>query len=166
MRSMTIFSLAMVMLSGCGRHEPAVTLGAQALPGYHVLAGSATVIPGGDIAYAVTANGQGGYQLSFIDTQGSPSRFDATISTDGLFDPRQTVGLTGAESVQLVGGNTIAVSGVPGATLEGVSFVSSSDPIYVDGRIDGSRGVAIYFTGAHTGAIEISSFNPVAFTSP
>ena len=100
---------------------------------------------------------------------GSPARFDATISTDVGFDNAQFAGLTGAETISPPPGqigNAFQVAGIPGATLEGVSFVSKTDPIYLDAQIEGSRGVNIYFTGAHTGALETSSFNPVAFTSP
>ena len=42
-----------------------------------------------------------------------------------------------------------------------------ADPIYLDLAVDGSRAnFGIFFTGAVSGSVRESSFNPVAFTSP
>jgi len=155
-----------VALGGCGIHEPSVILGAAAVPGYHVRQNAGTEIPAGDIGYLVTANGRGGFTVAFVDTAGSPARFTGSISTDQSFDPNQTFKLNGAESVIATSANRIDFSGVPGATVEGVTLVAQSDPIYLDAQIEGSRQVAIFFTGAHSGVVETSFYNPAAFTSP
>ncbi|HZS40633.1 MAG TPA: hypothetical protein VFF06_27560 [Polyangia bacterium] len=159
-------ALAATALAGCGRHEPSVILGASQVPGYHLLANVGTEIPAGDIGYLVTANGQGGYRVAFVDTEGSAARFSGSITTDVAFDPTQTFKINGAESVVATSTNRIDFAGVPGATVEGVDCVAQTDPIYIDVQLEGSRGVNIYFTGAHSGIIETSFYNPVAFTSP
>jgi hypothetical protein len=144
--------------------EPAVSFPTGT--GYHVLAGGSAELPSGDIGYLVTANGQGGYRVVWSDTLNSPAHFSGTVSTDGTFDPAQTHGFSGAESLTYTGANQIAFSSVPGQNLDGIDLVSSTDPIYLDARIDGSEVVNIYFTGATTRALVNSVYNPVAFTSP
>src|SRR5690242_4404308 len=49
--------------------EPMASLGPQGYPGYHVLAGASTSLPAGAIGYLVTANGQGGYRVTWTDTE-------------------------------------------------------------------------------------------------
>ncbi len=168
--------IAAVAAAGCGDHhdhgfanEPSAPIGARGEPGYHVAAGAFAEIPGGDIGYLVTANGQGGYRLVWTDTAGSPAVFSGTVATDGTFDPNQLVNLNpgGNARVLLNGPSEIDFDSIPGATLDGVDFVTSTEPIYVDALIDGSRvDVGIFFTGAITGALNVSGFDPVAFTSP
>jgi hypothetical protein len=147
--------------------DPVLSLGAQGLTGYRVLAGANTSIPGGDIGYLITANGQGGYSLYWIDTAGSPAGFQGTVSTDNAFDPNKTIAYSGNENVSFTAANRIDFSGVPGATLEGIEFVAQTDPIYFDLLVDGNHsGFGIYFTGAVSGSLVDSAYNPVAFTSP
>lgn len=147
--------------------EPTASLGPTAYPGYRVLANGSASIPGGDIGYLVTANGQGGYRVAWTDTLNSPARFSGTITVDGTFDTRQTNGLSGAESLTYTAANQLAFDSVPGSNLDGIDLVSSTDPIYLDALIDGSHvGVNIYFTGAHTAQLVNSAYDPVAFTSP
>ena len=160
------------VVSGChvtvqDNSEPAVALGNRGLTGYHVLAGADTAIPDGDIGYLVTANGQGGYRLTFIDTAGSPAVFEGTITTDVAFDPNSTTKYSGAENVTFTANDRIDFSGVPGASIEGVDFVAQTDPIYIDVTVDGShQGFGIFFTGARTSLVQEAAFDPVAFTSP
>jgi hypothetical protein len=147
--------------------EPTLSLGPSAYPGYRVLANSSASIPGGDLGYLVTANGQGGYRVVWTDTLNSSARFSGTITVDGTFDSRQTQGFSGAENLTYLASNQISFDSVPGANVDGIDLVSSSDPIYLDGQIDGSHvGVNIYFTGAHTASLVNSAYDPVAFTSP
>jgi hypothetical protein len=161
--------LFLFVVSGChvqDNSEPAVALGNRGLTGYHVRAGADTAIPDGDIGYLITANGQGGYRLTFIDTAGSAAVFQGTITTDNAFDPNGTQKFSGAEDVTFTAGDRIDFSGVPGASIEGVDF-SSPDPIYIDVTVDGShQGFGIFFTGARSGLVQEASFDPVAFTSP
>jgi hypothetical protein len=167
-------AIAALLAAGCVVHtnggpqnEPVVTLGAQSAPGYHIAQGASTAIPGGDIGYAVTANGGGGYRVVFTDTVGSPASFTGTITCDGTFDVNQTQAFGPNTAAQVTAANRIDFSGVPGANVDGIDTVSSTDPIYLTAQIDGSTvGVAIYFTGATTGTVQLSALDPVAFTSP
>jgi hypothetical protein len=143
-------------------------LGAQQLLGYHVAANAAAVLPADERGFVVTANGAGGYRVSWSDLFGSASEFSGTVSTDGSFDPLQLHGLTGAEDISLSQDNaTVTFSSTPGTSLDGIDLVSSTDPIYVDARVDGiNDGFLVYFTGAQSGAQLSSAYNSVAFTSP
>jgi hypothetical protein len=138
------------------------------MPGYHVLAGASSELPAGDIGFVVTANGQGGYRLTWSDTAGSAAHFSGSITCDTTFDPSQLRGYSGYENVGLSSDNTtITFDSVPGANLDGVDLVSNSDPIYLDLLVDGSHnGFNIYFTGAESSLLLTSSYDPVAFTSP
>ncbi len=167
---MRLSFLALLLAAGCHPSpgsEPVVVLGARGLSGYHVLAGANTAIPGGDIGYLVTANGQGGYALYWTDTAGSPAVFTGTVTTDRGFDPNGTTKVDGSENVVFTAVDRIDFSGVPGSGLQGIQFVSQTDPVYFDLLVDQShQSFGIYFTGAHSGLVEDSFYNPVAFTSP
>jgi hypothetical protein len=61
----------------------------------------------------------------------------------------------------------IDFSGTPGASVQGVQFVSLTDPVYFDLTVEQShQGFGIYFTGARSRLVQDSFYNPVAFTSP
>ena len=62
-------------------------------------------------------------------------------------------------------GSALDFSSVPQSAPDGVDLVPSTDPIYVDLRIDGAPA-PIFFTGAETSRLRQSGYNPVAFTSP
>ncbi len=143
-------------------------LGAQAMLGYHVAANASAALPDGDLGYVVTANGQGGYRVSWSDTLGSAAHFTGVITTDGTFDPNQLSGLSGYENITISSDlSTITFDSTPGTALDGVDLVSSTDPIYLDLSVDGSRtGFSIYVTGAQSGGQLSSAYDPVAFTSP
>jgi hypothetical protein len=143
-------------------------LGLAQVLGYRVAANSSAVLPSGDLGYVITADGVGGYRVVWSDTYGSAAVFSGSITTDGSFDFSQLRGYSGAEDITLsADGGTITFSSVPGANLDGVDLVSSTDPIYVDLRVDGARsGFGIYFTGGESFAQLSSDYNPVAFTSP
>jgi hypothetical protein len=166
---MRLSFLALVIFAGCHGPdgEPSFVLGARGLTGYHVLAGAQTSIPGGDIGFLVTANGQGGYALYWTDTAGSPAVFTGNVTTDRGFDPNSTTKVSGSEDVTFTAIDRIDFSGVPGSALEGIQFVSQTDPVYFDLTVDGShQGFGIFFTGARSGLVQDSLFDPVAFTSP
>jgi hypothetical protein len=143
-------------------------MGLQGMLGYHVRAGAAAALPDGDLGYVVTANGQGGYRVTWTDTWGSAARFSGTITTDGYFDPSQLQHFSGGEHLYLSDDlRTVYFDSVPGTVLDGVDVVSSTDPIYLDAAVDGSRsGFGLYFTGADTGQVLAAQYNPLAFTSP
>lgn len=153
------------------QNEPLVQLGPQNYPGYHVLANANATLPGGDLGYIVTANGQGGYRVTWTDTNGSAAHFSGTITVDGVIDsnPQNTHGFSGNENLTFTGENQISFDSVPGTGVDGVDLVSSTDPIYLSASIDGYTDpgqVHIYFVGATTQLNNVSSVDPVAFTSP
>ncbi len=143
-------------------------LGAAAMLGYRVLPNASAELPAGDLGFVVTANGQGGYRVTWSDTYGSAANFQGVITTDGYFDVNQVRGYSGAESIYVSSdARSISFSSTPGANVDGVDLVSSTDPIYVDLTVDGARsGFGIYFTGGESGGQLNSAYNPVAFTSP
>ena len=64
--------VTLALVGGCSHREPVYTLGAQHLPGYHVQASmTGFFFPPGDIGFAVTANGGGGYTVQFTDQANS-----------------------------------------------------------------------------------------------
>jgi hypothetical protein len=157
---------ATVVLAGCGDPDRSVPLGARRMLGYHVRAGAASEVPAGDIGYLVTANGLGGYRLAWVAFAGSTHVFSGRIESDSTFDPRSIVGYSGREQITLTADNlAIDFSSVPDAAADGVDFVPTVDPIYVDLRVDGVPA-NVYFTGAETSRLYLSAYNPVAFTSP
>ncbi len=143
-------------------------LGAAQLVGYRVESNASAELPAGDLGFVITANGQGGYRVTWSDTYGSAASFTGSVTTDGYFDSSQVHGYSGAEDIQVSADEgTISFSSVPGSYVDGVDLVSSTDPIYLDLRVDGEHtGFGIYFTGAESGAQLSSDYNPVAFTSP
>ena len=134
-------------------------------PGYRVAANASVTMPDGDLGFLVTANGAGGYRVAWTDTQGTPALFSGTLTTDGSFDYSQ-LGVVGAPSVEETASNRIDFSSRPGAAIDGIDLVSSSDPIYltayVDGRMD---GFSIYFDDPAAGP-SVSNYDPVSFSSP
>jgi hypothetical protein len=165
MRIIPLFAL--LTLLGCGPVPDAPQhLGLRAVAGYHVRANAAAAIPGNDIGYAITANGSGGYRIAWAAFAGSGSTFSGSITSDGTFDPNQTAGLSGRETITLTSDfREIDFSSVPSDQAEGVDLVPSADPIYVDLLIDGAVA-HVYFTGRDSGRLLLSSYDPVAFTSP
>lgn len=184
---MTVFALGFVATGCIVEHDPVPydpgpapapapapaldspeAMGALGMPGYHVLANGSVGLPDGDLGYMVTANGQGGYRITWTDTLGSAAHFSGTITSDAQFYPSSVVGYSGAEYITLSSdARTITFDSTPGTYVDGVDLVSATDPIYLDLQVDGARaGFSIYFTGADTGAQLTSAYDPVAFTSP
>ena len=153
---------------GGGLVDQAHPLGAQGMPGYRVRANAASELPANDRGFIVTANGNGGYRVTWSDFSGSTSQFSGTISTDGQFDPTQLLPFSGNENLTLARDNSsFTFESTPGGALDGVDMVSSTDPIYLDAMVDGSHvGFGIFFTGAESSLLQSSDFDPVAFTSP
>ncbi len=171
MKSLLACAPLALLVAGCGHPvEHSGPLGLLGLPGYHVRAGASTQIPTNDVGFAVTANGRGGFGVGFASFQGAPQTFTVTLTCDSTFDPQQTTSVSGYETVTISADNrTIQVSGVPGdlplGGPEGIEVVPLTDPMYLTADIDGAAA-HIYFTGAETGLVVISAYDPVAFTSP
>lgn len=157
----------LLLLFGCGSPaDSAHHLGRVGLLGYHVAAGAASEVPASDEGFVVTANGQGGYRVAWVSFAGNQRVFSAHITCDTTFDPTSVAGFSGREQITLAADATaIDAQSVVDGNPDGVDFVSQTDPIYVDLRIDGGPA-HVYFTGADTGRLLLSSFDPVAFTSP
>ncbi len=133
-------------------------------PQVNVYPGLSTSIPAGDIGYLVTANGQGGYRLAWTDTLNSPACFSGIITVQGTVS--QVSGLSGQETLQQSGANQLRFASAPGANVDGIDFVASTDPAYFDLFLDGSLSVNIYYTDTATQQVTTAPANPVAFTSP
>jgi hypothetical protein len=166
----TVPLLATLFTVGCARQHDApdspVPLGVRGELGYHVRAGAASEVPGDEVGFVVTANGQGGYRIAWVAVDGSISAFSGSVASDGVIDPASVTPLSGREDITLAADRrSLDFSSVPSSAPDGVDLVPSADPIYVDLRIDGAPA-QIYFTGADTSRLYLSQYNPVAFTSP
>lgn len=146
--------------------DAARPLGLQGMLGYRVESNASAELPAGDLGFVITANGQGGYRVAWVSFAGNQRVFSAHITCDTTFDPTSVAGFSGREQITLAADATaIDAQSVVDGNPDGVDFVSQTDPIYVDLRIDGGPA-HVYFTGADTGRLLLSSFDPVAFTSP
>lgn len=171
-------SLPLLALSAAGchaHHEVPVGSNAPDAPvvfpdgatGYLVAAGASAGLPALDRGFIVTVNGAGGYRVAWSDLADGDETFSGTITADAGFDPTQVAGYSGRENITLSPDNsTITFSSSPGNNLDGVDMVSNSDPIILDALVDGSRQhFDIVFTGADSGNLIFSQFDPVAFAS-
>lgn len=143
-------------------------MGFQRMLGYHVMANASSTLPSGDLGFVITANGNGGYRITWSDTLGSAAHFSGVATTDGSFDPSQVRYYSGYETIGISSdARTVTFESTPGQNVDGVDLVSTTDPIYLDVAVDRAHaGFSIYFTGAQTGSLISSSYDPVAFTSP
>jgi hypothetical protein len=168
MRRLIVGALPFILIA-CSSSPPPdrpVHLGVRGELGYHVRAGAASEVPGDQVGFVVTANGQGGYRIAWVAFDGSTSTFSGTAASDGAIDPQSIAPLSGREDITLDSdGKTLEFSSSATSAPDGVDFVPATDPIYVDLRIDGAPA-AIFFTGADTSRLYQSGYNPVAFTSP
>jgi hypothetical protein len=153
-------------LNGSGRSAPPSTT-----PGYHVFANATTSIPGGKMGFLITANGTGGYRITWTDTLGSGAYFHGSAFSDTEFE--QYSNYHGLQYLTPSGAgprglpNRLDFSSQAGSGVDGLDLVAATDPIYVDLLINGSStGVQIYFTDAQTNQVSVATVNPVAFTSP
>jgi hypothetical protein len=169
MRSLALLALPLVVAAGCSSGPPPdspVHLGARRQLGYHVRAGAASEVPGDELGFVVTANGLGGYRIAWVALAGSTRTFSGSVEADGAIDPATVAPLSGREQIVVrADGSGVDFSSVPEDSADGVDLVPSTDPIYVDLRIDGAPA-AIFFTGADTSRLVQSAYDPVAFTSP
>jgi len=167
MRLLLILPVALVAACSSGpRPDSPERLGARAMLGYHVRAGAASEVPANEVGFVVTANGLGGYRVAWVAVDGSASVFSGSVSSDGPIDPTSIATLSGREDVTLSADHReLDFSSVPGSSADGVDLVPSTDPIYVDLRIDGVPTSGIFFTGADTSRLYQSDYDPVAFTS-
>src|SRR5688500_3362416 len=123
-----LFGLVVAMAAGC--REKTVIVNSAAIPPattplVHVFATftESTVIPADAFGFVITANGQGGYTVAWTHNAGLATRFSGTLHTNGTFSQVQK--LSGAETVVNTTFSQIDFVSVPGADVDGVTFVSS-----------------------------------------
>jgi len=139
---------------GSGRARPADQTAA------HVLAGGSVTTPDGQYGFTVTANGQGGYRVAWVDPDLVGLRFHGSVFVHGSFSQISSTGMSYATA----SGERLDFESQPGAGQLGyVDFVSSTDPITVD-VLAGAQGGTIWFPDV-TGTVTMT-VTPGTFTSP
>jgi hypothetical protein len=139
---------------GSGRARPADQ------PAAHVLAGGSLTTPDGQYGFTVTANGQGGYRVAWVDPSLVGLRFHGSVFVHGSFSQISSTGMNYATA----NGERLDFESAPGAGQLGyVDFVSSTDPITVD-VLAGSQGGTIWFPD--TNGTVTMTITPATFTSP
>ncbi len=126
----------------------------------HVLAGGSVTIPDGEYGFTVTANGQGGYRVAWVDAAGVGLRFHGSVFVHGSFSQISSTGMNYATAT----GERLDFESEPGAGALGyVDFVSSTDPITVD-ALAGSQDGTLWFVDP-SGTTDTAP-TPATFTSP
>jgi hypothetical protein len=139
---------------GSGRAQPAATAP------LHVLANASINIPAGQVGFAVTADGLGGYRVAWVDTAAANRRYHGSVFDAGTFSQITTVGMRYATA----NGGRLDFESAPGAGSSGyVDFVSSVDPIVVD-ALNGKNGSALFYVD--TSGVTRGVATPATFTSP
>jgi len=139
---------------GSGRARPADQTPQNISPGASV------TVPDGQYGFTVTANGQGGYRVAWVDAAGVGLRFHGSVFVHGSFDQLSSVGMNYATAT----GERLDFESKPGAgTLGYVDFVSSTDPITVDALAGSQPGLFFFVDGNNTST---TTSTPATFTSP
>ncbi len=134
--------------------------------GFGVSPGSATQIPPGESAFAVTASGNGTFRLTWTDTNNFSTCFTGLVTSLTPFRQSDVQRFSGQESLAFNRDNQIAFASVPGDAVDGIDFFVEQDPVYIDVFADNSTAVNIYFTDSLTGLVSTTGVNPAAFSSP
>lgn len=134
--------------------------------GFGVSPGSATAIPAGESAFAVTASGNHTFRLTWTDTNNFDTCFTGLVTGLSPFLQSDVQRFSGHESLAFNRDNQIAFASVPGNAVDGIDFFVSQDPVYIDVFADNSTAVNIYFTDSLTGLVSTTGVNPAAFSSP
>jgi hypothetical protein len=138
---------------GSGRARPADRTA------LHLLANGSATVPNGQFGFTVTANGQGGYRVAWVDAAAVGLRFHGSIFVHGSFSQVSSLGMSYATAA----GERLDFESQPGAgSLGYVDFVSSTDPITVD-VLAGAQDGTLYF---NAGGIQQTAITPATFTSP
>jgi hypothetical protein len=142
---------------GSGRARPP-DQSAQATQ--HISPGASVSVPDQQYGFTVTANGQGGYRVAWVDAASVGLRFHGSVFVHGSFDQIQSVGMNYATA----SGERLDFESKPGAgTLGYVDFVSSTDPITVDALAGSQPGLFFFVDGNGTST---TTSTPATFTSP
>jgi hypothetical protein len=141
-------------LLGSGRAQPAATTAR------HILANASIDIPPGQVGFAITADGQGGYRVAWVDTAGANRRYHGSVFVAGSFSQLSSVGM----QYVMATGERLDFQSAPGAGTTGyVDFVTSVDPITVDGLVGSSDATLFYVDGS---GVARSVATPATLTSP
>jgi hypothetical protein len=139
---------------GSGRARPA-----DSTP-LHVNAGGSVTVPDGQYGFTVTANGQGGYRVAWVDATGAGLRYHGSIFIHGSYSQVSSTGMNYATA----NGERLDFESQPGAGQLGyVDFVSSSDPITVD-VLAGAQLGTLYYDDVND--VTQTILTPATFTSP
>jgi hypothetical protein len=126
----------------------------------HVLAGGSVTVPNGQYGFTVTANGQGGYRVAWVDAALVGLRFHGSIFLHGSFSGVTSTGMNYATA----NGERLDFESMPGAGQLGyVDFVASSEPITID-VLAGSQPGSLWYSDDN-GAMQTTPA-PATFTSP
>jgi hypothetical protein len=145
--------------------SPSTTLGSgRARPAdqttQHISPGAAVTVPDQQYGFTVTANGQGGYRVAWVDAAGVGLRFHGSVFVHGSFDQISSVGMNYATA----SGERLDFESKPGAgTLGYVDFVSSTDPVTVDALAGSQPGLFFFVDGNN---LSTTTSTPATFTSP
>jgi hypothetical protein len=141
-------------LLGSGRAQPAA--GAA----LHVRANASIYFPDAQTGFTVTANGNGGYRVAWVDNAGANRRYHGSVFVAGTFAQISSMGMEYA----IANGGRLDFQSAPGAGAVGyVDFVSSVDPIVVD-VLDGSRDGQLWYVGSD--GVTYTVPTAATFTSP
>jgi hypothetical protein len=122
--------------------------------------GGSVTIPDGEYGFTVTANGQGGYRVAWVDAAGVGLRFHGSVFVHGSFSQISSTGMNYATA----SGERLDFESQPGAGALGYTdFVTSTDPITVD-VLAGSQDGSLWFDDGN-GVTETAN-TPGTFTSP
>lgn len=139
---------------GSGRARPA-----DQTP-QHVQAGGSVTVPDGQYGFTVTANGQGGYRVAWVDAANAGLRYHGSVFVHGSFSQISSTGMNYATA----NGERLDFESAPGfGTLGYVDFVTSTDPITVDVLAGAQPGTLWYPDGTGT---TTATTTPGTFTSP
>jgi hypothetical protein len=137
---------------GSGRARPADSAA------LHVFAGGSVTVPNGEYGFTVTANGQGGYRVAWVDAAAVGLRFHGSIFVHGSFSQITSTGMNYATAA----GERLDFESQPGAgSLGYVDLVASTDPITVD-VLAGAADGTLYYTDGNPQTV----VTPATFTSP
>ncbi len=142
---------------------------------YVVAAGQGVQLPANTAGYAITSGGGGSYRIVW-DANGSASQeFWGSIFTTGTFTSAGPCAATvcGLESNDFVsqayavtGGQRIDFDGFASANADGIDFVTSTEPVYFDLLIDGSRSASnVFFISNATGQLATAGTVPFGLTT-
>jgi hypothetical protein len=155
----TLLGCALVLSAACSggtSDDGATVMGQQQLPGYRI-----DVTPTLSLdaeGFGVTATNVGHFRIVWVGA--TSDVLEGTLTTDGDFDPPSTSPLGGKELIANQAG-MIQFKLSPTADLNGLDFVTSSGPVYLD-LVRNADRAATEIAFLRQGERRLSAHNPVA----